>query len=142
MHNNVPSSRSEWFGAKVSCYLAVAREAIRDITRSNSQFHATHNKTMDLPHNRNNAVTAGITHIDHRGRPAVRKVLSGRNLPMTLPQWRASGDPRHRNYWRRGRCVQVRPRVRQSSVPFIWVAMNHFCSPFSACAISSAVRLK
>ncbi len=54
-----------------------------------------------LLHNRNNAVTASITRVRHGAGTLVRKVLNGRNTFDTAPEWRASDDPRHWNYWRR-----------------------------------------
>lgn len=55
----------------------------------------------DLLHNAKNAVTAGIERVPYADGTAVRKVLNARNTPRTPPEWRASRDPEHWNYWRR-----------------------------------------
>jgi Phosphotransferase enzyme family len=65
------------------------------------QCHAQPDYAMDLPHNRNNAVTASLALADWNGRPAVRKVLTGHNRPSTPPHWRTATAARHWNYWRR-----------------------------------------
>jgi len=57
--------------------------------------------TEELTHNPRNAVTHSIERISLDGRSAVRKVLNGLNHPDTPPEWIASDEPRHWNYWQR-----------------------------------------
>ncbi len=53
-----------------------------------------------LPYNAKNAVTQMLERVP--GDPAyIRKVLGRENHENTPPEWRASTDPRHWNYWRR-----------------------------------------
>lgn len=54
-----------------------------------------------LIHNPKNAVTESISREQVEGDRYIRKVLSGVNLPSTPPEWRASNEPMHWNYWRR-----------------------------------------
>ncbi|MEM7097377.1 MAG: phosphotransferase [Pseudomonadota bacterium] len=56
---------------------------------------------MELVYNKQNAVTADLSRCRWDGKPAIRKTLSGVNGKETRPEWRASEEPRHWNYWRR-----------------------------------------
>lgn len=58
-----------------------------------------------LVHNPRNVVTETIELVPHAGGEAVRKVLNGANPPDAAPEWRASDEPHHWNYWRREACV-------------------------------------
>jgi hypothetical protein len=54
-----------------------------------------------LKHNPRNAVTHSIERIPHGKGQAVRKVLSGANGDDVPPEWRASHEPDHWNFWER-----------------------------------------
>ncbi len=68
-----------------------------------------------LTHNPRNAVTHSIERVNYLGHPAVRKVLNGLNASDTPPEWRASGLPRHWNYWPREALV-YRSYLREALV--------------------------
>ncbi|MEV0583651.1 phosphotransferase [Nonomuraea sp. NPDC050310] len=65
-----------------------------------------------LTHNPLNAVTAGIWRVVRGDRSAVVKVLSPD--PGGHPDWQASRDPRHWNYWRR------EAEVYADGLPYLW----------------------
>ncbi len=74
-----------------------------------------------LTHNPANAVTHSIERIAWGHGTAVRKVLNGRNLASSPPEWQTSDDPSHWNFWAREALI--------------------YNSPFSAWLAPAGVRL-